>query len=221
MAVGKINPCSNWKVTEDVCLLGFNHRCFHSFHFLHRKIGNFFFFFCTNWWHKLLYLQFISIWLSIHIALTFLFIGLSFVGWRQENIWGHWGGAWKHRQLPQFHPPQHADPSWEGNRSGQCDPHVLWLLMVFYRHNRTRINRQKRASKWSTSSSWSGETESCRRNRKIWSTWSRRSSTDVASRGPGTRPSSSTASKTSSGNTQTLREEVVVWPHPWPLTAGQ
>lgn len=53
-------------------------------------------------------------------TLKFLFIGLCLLGWGQEDSWGHWSGDWKHRQLPQFHPPQHDDPSPEGNSAPSC-----------------------------------------------------------------------------------------------------
>lgn len=76
------------------------------------------------------------------------------------------------------------------------DTHLLWFHVVL--SSNFCVNRQKRTSKWNTSSSWSGGTERCRRNHKIWLTWLRRSSTGVTARGRGTRPSSSTASKTCS-----------------------
>lgn len=77
----------------------------------------------------------------------------------------------------------------------------LWCGRAFQYHkpfNVTSVDRGKTVGEWSTSTSWSGRTESCRRNLRIWQTWSRRSGTAVAAIHRGASPSWSTASKTPS-----------------------
>lgn len=62
-----------------------------------------------NTMHHSCYIQYIP------CRFVFSLPGLCVLGWRQENVWGLWGGVSKHRQLPDLHHPQHADSSCQGN----------------------------------------------------------------------------------------------------------
>lgn len=56
----------------------------------------------------------------IYLLVLLTAVWLYLLGKWEENIWGLWGGVDKHRHVPNFYHPQHADPSHKGNSTAAC-----------------------------------------------------------------------------------------------------